>query len=323
MNASTLAFLDPARLWLLLGVAALAVLYVLAQRRRRTYAVRFSTLPLLDKVAPRRPAWRRHVPAAAFLACIALLVLAFARPEADTRVPRERATVMIAVDTSISMQATDVEPSRFEVAQEAAADFVDELPEDFTVGLVSFAGDATLAVAPTRDHGAVVAGVERLRLGPSTAIGEAVYTALDAVASEAASVQGADGAPAPARIVLLSDGTNTVGRGPQEAAAAAVEAGVPVSTIAYGTPEGVVETQGQLVPVPVDAPALAELAEATGGQAYEAASDDELGDVYEDIGDSIGYRTERREVTTWFVGAALLLALGAAAASLRWFARLP
>jgi Ca-activated chloride channel family protein len=230
---------------------------------------------------------------------------------------------MIAVDTSISMQATDVEPSRFEVAQEAAADFVDELPEDFTVGLVSFAGDATLAVAPTRDHGAVVAGVERLRLGPSTAIGEAVYTALDAVASEAASVQGADGAPAPARIVLLSDGTNTVGRGPQEAAAAAVEAGVPVSTIAYGTPEGVVETQGQLVPVPVDAPALAELAEATGGQAYEAASDDELGDVYEDIGDSIGYRTERREVTTWFVGAALLLALGAAAASLRWFARLP
>ncbi|RJK96995.1 VWA domain-containing protein [Vallicoccus soli] len=323
MNPLTLSFEAPARLWLLLGVLALVVLYLLAQRRRRDYAVRFTALALLDKVAPRRPAWRRHVPAAAFLGCVALLVLAVARPEADTRVPRERASVIVAVDTSISMQATDVEPSRFAVAKEAAADFVDELPEDFAVGLVSFNGGATLEVAPTRDHEALAAAVQRLQLGPSTAIGEAVYASLAAIEAEAASVQGGDGTPAPARIVLLSDGTNTVGRGPEDAADAASEAGVPVSTIAYGTEDGVVETQGQLVPVPVDAEALAALAEATGGQAYEAATGDELGEVYDDIGASIGYRVERRDATTWFVGGALLLALAAAAGSLRWFARLP
>jgi Ca-activated chloride channel homolog len=316
-----LSFLEPVRLLLLLGVAGLAVAYLRAQRRRRAYAVRFTQLALLDKVAPRRPAWRRHVPAVAFLAAMALLVLGFARPEADVRVPREDATVVVAVDTSVSMRATDVEPSRFAAAQRAATAFVDEWPETFAVGLVSFSGTASLVVAPTRDHQAVRAGISELSLGPATAIGEAVYTSVAAARSTAADVSGGD--PAPARVVLLSDGTNTAGRPPAAAARAAREAGVPVSTIAYGTASGVVVAQGREVPVPVDGPALQALAAATGGSFYEAASGDQLRSVYEDIGDAVGYRTRRREVATWFIGAALLAAMAAAAGSLRWFARLP
>ena len=316
-----LSFLEPVRLLLLFGVAGLAVGYVRAQRRRRAYAVRFTQLALLDKVAPRRPAWRRHVPAVAFLAAMALLVLGFARPEADVRIPREDATVIVAVDTSVSMRATDVEPSRFAAAQRAATAFVDELPETFAVGLVSFSGTASLVVAPTRDHQQVRAGISGLSLGPATAIGEAVYTSVDAARSAAADVSGGD--PSPARVVLLSDGTNTAGRPPAAAARAARQAGVPVSTIAYGTEDGMVVAQGREVPVPVDGPALEALASATGGSFYEAASGDQLRSVYEDIGQSVGYRTRRREVATWFIGAALIAAMVAAAASLRWFARLP
>jgi Ca-activated chloride channel homolog len=318
-----MTFLSPERLWILLAVAAVAALYVVMQRRRRAYAVRFTQLHLLDKVAPRRPGWRRHVPAAAFLVCLTLLVLGFSRPEANVKVPRERATVVVAVDTSLSMEATDVRPSRLEAAKSAAVSFIQSLPATFNVGLVAFSGQATVAVAPTTNHAAVEQGVQALNLGPSTAIGEAVYTSLNAIASHDATLQKDDATPPPARIVLLSDGTNTVGRDPSEAADAAKQVHVPVSTIAYGTAEGTVEAQGQTIPVPVDGPSLEKLANATGGEFYEAKSGDELKDVYKDIGSSIGYRTERHEVTSWFVGAALLAALAAAAASLRWFARLP
>ena len=317
-----MSFLDPGRLLLWLGVAALAVAYVVMARRRGRYALRFTNLALLDKVAPRRPGWRRHLPAAAFLLMAGLLVTAFARPQAEVQVPRERATVLVAVDVSVSMQAQDVDPSRFAAAREAADRFVAELPDSFSVGLVAFAGSARLAVPPTPDRATVRAGIDALVLGPGTAIGEAVFTALDGLTAADTGTTGAQGPP-PARVVLLSDGTNTEGRSPEAAAEAARAAEVPVSTIAYGTPNGRVEVDGRSVPVPVDADALAALAETTGGQAYEAASGDELAAVYEDIGSSIGYRTERREVSSWFVGAALVAALGAALASLRWFARLP
>jgi Ca-activated chloride channel family protein len=313
-------FLSPWWLLLLAVVAALALAYVLFQRRRTRYAVRFATLPLLEKVAPTRPGWRRHAPAAAFLVTLIALVLAIARPAAAVQVPRERATVLVAVDTSASMEATDVQPSRIEAAKEAAREFVDDLPEEFNVGLVAFSGSASVVVAPTTDRAAVDAGIERLRLSERTAIGEAVYAALDSVASFDAEA-GTD--PPPARIVLLSDGSNTTGRSVQDAAGAAAEAQVPVSTIAYGTESGTVDLNGRSVPVPVDAEALAALAETTGGSAYEAESDAELRGVYEDIGSSIGWRTEHREITTWVVAVALLTALAAGAASLVWFSRLP
>lgn len=311
-----------APLWLLLLVplAALAVTYVVLQRRRRRYAVRFASLPLLDKVAPEQPGWRRHAPAAAFVLALASLGLAAARPVVDLRVPHERATVIVAIDVSRSMEATDVEPNRMEAARDAAAAFIENLPETFNVGVVTFAGSTSVLAAPTTDHEAVAAALDNLPMANSTAIGEAVFTSLDQVAAMAAGDESVD---VPGRIVLLSDGTNTSGRSPDEAATAATEAAVPVSTIAYGTQEGTVEIQGRMVPVPVDIDSLAILAEGTGGQAYTAESGDELAEVYEDIGSSIGWRTEPREITPYLAALGFLLGLAAGAMSLRWFARLP
>ena len=334
-----MTFLSPWWLLLLLPVLALLVAYVLAQRRRQRYAVRFASLPMLDSVAPDRPGWRRHAPATAFVLALATLAVATARPEMDIRVPHERATVIVAIDVSRSMEATDVTPNRLDAARAAAATFVEGLPDTFNVGVVTFSGTTAVLSEPTTDHAAVIARLQTLSLADSTAIGEAVFTSLDQVAAMAA--RGDDpGGPSggatpdgeaeereevdvPARIVLLSDGSNTKGREPAEAAVAATEAGVPVSTIAYGTAAGVIENQGRTIPVPVDEETLAELADTTGGQAYTAASGDELTAVYEDIGSSIGWRTEPRELTPYLAAFALLLMTVGGAMSLRWFARLP
>jgi Ca-activated chloride channel homolog len=313
-------FLAPGRLWLLLAVAALAVGYVVVQRRRTAYAVRFTELSLLASVAPRIPAWRRHVPAVLLLLSLTALTTAFARPESDVQVPREAATVVLAIDVSLSMEATDVAPSRIAAARDSAVSFVERLPDSFAVGLVSFSGSAAVVVPPTQDHAAVAQAVRGLQLGPSTAIGEAVFTSLEAVRS--VPVQEGE-EPAPARIVLLTDGTNTVGRGLDAAAAAAREAGAPVSTISFGTAEGVVEVQGQTVPVPVDVRAMEDLALDTGGAAFTAESGAELDAVYDDISGQVGTTSERRETTDRFAGLALLLALAAALGSLLWGARLP
>jgi Ca-activated chloride channel family protein len=316
-----MTFLAAERLWFLLGVAALAAAYVVLQQRRSRYAVRFTNLALLDKVAPTTPGWRRHLPAVLFLAMLALLVTGFARPTDDVRVPRERATVLVVLDASPSMRAIDVEPNRLDAAVDAAQAFVGELPPRFNVGLVSFSGSAALIVPPTTDREAVRAGVAQVSAtGQGTAIGEAIITALQAIASFDAR---AAEEPPPARIVLLSDGANTVGRSPEFAAREAAAAGVPVSTIAYGTSAGRVTVNGRWIPVPADGPTLETIAEQTGGAHYEAASGEQLRQVYEDIGSSVGYRVERQEVSARFIGLGLLAALAAAATSLVWFSRLP
>lgn len=316
-----MTLLAPERLIVLLAVAALAGAYVYLQRRRSRFAVRFTNLELLDRVAPEGPGWRRHAPAAAFCLMLALVVVGFARPEVELRVPRERATVLVAVDVSGSMEATDVNPDRLTAAREAARSFVDELPERFNVGLVSFAGSASLVVAPTTQRDLVRDGVDRLRLGTGgTAIGEAVFTGLEAIRSFDARA-GQD--PPPARIVLLSDGANTSGRPPETAASAAAAAGVPVSTIAYGTPEGTITNGLRITPVPVDGATLRALAQATRGRFYEAPSAERLQQVYADLGSSIGFRTEDREIWPWFVGAGLLAAFAGAVGSLLWFSRIP
>jgi Ca-activated chloride channel family protein len=313
-------FIAPARLWLLLPVAALAVGYVVLQRRHSAYAVRFAALPLLASVAPRRPGWRRHVPAALLLLALLALATAFARPQAEVRVPREQATVVVAIDTSLSMQADDVAPDRLTAAKSSATAFVNRLPATFRVGLVSFSGTAQLVVPPTLDHGSVTSAVQQLTLGPSTAIGEAVFTSLAAIGSS----QLGDGAQhPPARVVLLTDGTNTVGRDLPSAEAAARRAGVPVSTISVGTPDGVVRVQGELVPVPVDIDGMRQLAQSTGGSAFTAQSGDELRKVYADIGKQVGTTTRRKEVTDAVTGVGLVLALLAGAGSLAWTSRLP
>ncbi|MCF0096081.1 VWA domain-containing protein [Micromonospora sp. NPDC049004] len=312
-------FLQPWWLLAVLPVLALAAFYVWRQLHRRAYAMRFTNVDLLRTVAPKGLGWRRHVPATAFLLCLLVLATALARPAVDTKEPLERATVMLAIDVSLSMQADDVAPNRLEAAQEAAKQFVGELPESYNLGLVSFAKAANVLVPPGKDRDAVTAAIDGLVLAEATATGEAVFTCLEAIRSVPA--DGAAGIP-PARIVLLSDGFRTSGRSVEEAAAAAQAANVPVSTIAFGTDTGQVDIGGQLQRVPVDRLALAELAETTEGYFYEAASVSELKQVYQDMGSSIGFRTEPREVTQWYAGLALLLALCAGALSLLWSSRM-
>ncbi|GAB2578454.1 UPF0353 protein [Paractinoplanes abujensis] len=316
-----MTWLSPERLWLLLGVVALVVAYVVAQRRRSRYAVRFTNLKLLDRVAPKRPGWRRHLPASLFLAMLGLLVVGFAQPQAEVRVPRERATVLVAVDISRSMLATDVAPNRLDAAKQAARGFVDDLPEQFNVGLVGFAGQASVFVPPGTDRAQLGTGIDRLADGAAgqagTAIGDAISSALEQIRSVDA--EAGEDVP-PARVIVLSDGANTSGLDPAEAARMSNELGVPVDTISFGTAAG---TIGDGQQVPVDGETLRSVAEATGGRYFEAANTEELNNAYADIGSSVGYQTEVREVSAWFIGIGLVLAVIAALASMFWFARLP
>ena len=324
MNTPVLAltFIEQGRLWLLLGVLALAISYLINQRRRSKYAVRFTNLALLDSVAPKRPGWRRHLPAVMLLLALAGMVGAFAKPARDVRVPRERATIMMAIDTSVSMEATDVAPSRLKAAQNAAKEFVNLLPPRLNVGLVTFNGTAVVKVAPTQDREELLAAIDQLRLGERTAIGEAIYASLDAIKS---APKASDGKKVPARIVLMSDGETTSGRPDAQAAAAAKKANVPVSTIAFGTSGGVIDLPGQEGPiaVPVNPAALAKVANATGGTAFTAATQNELKRVYEDIGSSVGYTTELKDITGTFVGWSLVFLFLTAGLSQLWFSRLP
>jgi Ca-activated chloride channel homolog len=314
-------FLVEWRLFLLLGVGAMAGVWVAVALQRRTHVVRFTSVELLDVVAPRQPGWRRHVPAALFLSALALLVVGFAKPVRATRVGEERATVVLAVDTSLSMQADDVDPNRLEVAEEAARAFVADLPAELNVGLVTFNGSTTVAVAPSTDREALDAALADLELGEGTAIGDAIFTALDAVA---AAPGGEDDQPAPARIVVMSDGETTVGRPNEEAAAAAAEAEVPVDTIAFGTPEGVIEDElGGQTPVPVAPEPLAEIADTTSGRSFEAGSLDQLSSVYDDIGRVVGYEETIEDLSGWFVGSGIVLLALAGSFSLAWSQRLP
>lgn len=311
--------LEPA--WLLAAVPVLAVAaaYVWRQLRRRAYAMRFTNVDLLRTLAPKGIGVRRHVAAVALLLSMLVMALGMSRPSVDSKEPLERATVIVVIDVSLSMQATDVAPSRIAAAKVAAKDFVKQLPAAFNVGLVAFAKSANVLVSPSKERASVMQAIDTLQLAEATATGEAVFTSLEAIRSVPAN--GASGAP-PARVVLLSDGYRTAGRSVEDAAGAASDAKVPVSTIAFGTNSGTVRIGNQTQQVPVDKPSLKRLAETTKGIFYEAASRDELRRVYKDMGSSIGYRTKPKEVSQWYFGTALVLALSAAAVSLVWTSRL-
>jgi Ca-activated chloride channel family protein len=316
-------FLAPAWLWLLLAVAALAAGYGVLQVRRTKYAVRFTNTELLASLVPKRPGWRRHVSFALLLLALTALTAAMAKPTRQVKVPRDKATVVMAIDVSLSMQATDVSPTRIDAAKVAAKEFVKLLPARINLGLVSFAGTANVLVPPTTDRDPVLKSIDGLQLAERTAIGEAIYSCIGAVQTFARQVTGQDGGkPAPARIVLMSDGTNTDGRPVDSAVQAARTAGVPVSTIAFGTDEGSVDIGGEPVAVPADKATLRSIAQETGGSFHAAASADELRDVYRDLGSQIGYTTIRREVTTWLVGTGLLLGFAASGLALWWTNRL-
>jgi Ca-activated chloride channel family protein len=237
-------------------------------------------------------------------------------------VPREAAVVVLAVDVSASMTATDVSPSRIDAAVAAASDFVDDVPERFQLGLVAFDGTARVLTTPTEDHEAVRAALQRLTPGEGTAAGEGIAAALDAI-DASVEAAGAGGQELPASIVLLSDGATTVGRSVESAAREAADRSVPVTTIAFGTDQGAVVVGGEVVPVPADPEAMAAVADITGGTASEAETAGELHDVYDDIGTRVGSVLEQREIARAFLGAAFVALLAAVAASFVWAPRLP
>ncbi|HWT26203.1 MAG TPA: VWA domain-containing protein [Solirubrobacteraceae bacterium] len=296
-----------------LALAALA----LARRRPARYVVRFPATATLAAVVPRSARWRRLVPPTLLSLALAGLVLALARPEATVAVPVERASVVLVTDTSGSMEATDVAPSRLAAAKAAAERFLDRVPDELQVGLVGYADGAHTVLQPTQDRAGVRAALDGLLATGGTATGEALASALRALGDRKA------GSP-PAAVVLLSDGATTVGRDPLAVAQEARTARVPVYTVALGTAEGTVQTpDGQVLRVPPDTEALRRIAELSGGRAFAAEDADALDAVYENLGSQIGTREERREISAGFAAAGLLLLAGAVATSLRWRGRLP
>jgi Ca-activated chloride channel family protein len=242
------------------------------------------------------------------------------------RVPRNRATVMLTLDTSASMEATDVSPSRLEAAKAQARAFVSKLPSGIKVGVIQFASTASVVAAPTTDRSAVVSAIDNLQEGQGTATGDAINLAMQAIKSLPTA---SGGKAAPAVIVLLSDGSPTVsaqGSDPVQAAESAAQAAgaanVPVDTIAFGTAEGTVTIQGQTVAVPSDPQTLAQLAKVSKGKTFKATSQGQLQSVYKSIGKAVGYDVHKHDITAWFTGIALLLVTAGVGAALIWTQRL-
>lgn len=329
------SFQWPVFLWGLLLIPLLVVGYVLVQRRRMRYAMRFTNVDLLENVVHRSPGWRRGVPPILFLAALTALIVGLARPHATLLIPKEEATVILAMDTSRSMLADDVDPTRLAAAQDAAEAFLDEVPGNFRVGVVGFSSEAYVLATPTDDREIARDAIDSLEADGGTAIGDAIVRAVDIsgagdvqLASDTEPVEENGDSP-PLVVLLLSDGEPSPETlDPSEAARIAESAGVPVYTVALGTDEGTVEIENlfgfsETVPVPPDHDTLSEIAQTTGGQFFDAPSDEALTTVYESLGSSLGFDEDELEITFAFAGAGLLLFLIGGVFSALWFNRIP
>jgi Ca-activated chloride channel family protein len=352
------------RPWLLLALLAVPVavgLYVLAERRRMRYAISFTNIEVLAAVAGGRQ-WRRFVPLVLFLLALAALCVAVARPTHDTLVAQDRATVILVVDVSRSMEATDVKPSRLRAAEAAIRSFLSRVPKRLRVGLIAFAGDPQVATPPTRDRDPVKQALNTLEWFPrygGTAIGDALAAAVE-LGRQAVSRGGGDLAAATTTkthglvsILLLSDGAQTRGDlQPLEGAQRAKAAGIPVYTVALGTPNGRLRMDrafggpgvgpgqggggggggfggggfgfgGRSVPVPPDPATLHAIANVTGGRFFAARSAKSLQSAYAHLGSQLGRKHGRTEITYAFLAVAAALLLAAGLLSAAWSPRLP
>jgi Ca-activated chloride channel family protein len=294
---------------------ALIVLYIAAQFARRRRVLRFANMELLESVAPQGPNRFRHIPAMLLALSLVLFTVALAGPTHDVRIPRNRAVVMLVIDVSQSMNADDVPPNRLGAAKEAAKQFADELTPGINLGLIAYAGTATVLVSPTTNRDSTKRAIANLKLADRTATGEAIFTALQAIATVGAVIGGGD-SPPPARIVLFSDGKETVPSNPDNpkgaytAARTAKEQGVPISTISFGTKEGYVDINDQRQPVPVDDETMKKVAELSGGESFSASNLNELKDVFSTLQQQIGYETIRGDASTgWLRLGAFVLAI--------------
>jgi Ca-activated chloride channel family protein len=307
-------FTHPERLWLLVGVAGIVAAYVALHRHRQKVIARYTNPALLTSIAPAQQGWRRHLPQGLAILGLLAIVGAIAQPTHDERVAKNEGILIDAVDVSASMRASDVSPSRLEAAVNGALDFVDSVPSGIAVGLVAFDGGARLLVSPTTDRSAILSAIEQLQTGPGTAAGEAIYTSLDAItaalAPGATTRAAAAGTKLPAEIVLLSDGVTTIGRSVEEAAQAAADAGVAISTIAFGTSDGTVTIERERIPVPADPTTMSKVAEISGGDFFVATSSGQLKDVYRTIQLEVAYTTQPREITRALLGFALIALIG-------------
>jgi len=318
----------PAALAALLIVPVVAGAYVLVQRARPRYAARFTNLDLLANVVRETPQWRRHVPPALFCLALAALAVALARPHATIAVPRERAAIMLVTDVSGSMKADDVAPDRLTAARAAGLRLAETLPDEVRLGLITFSQVAAVQVPLTTQREPLGDALAGLEAEGGTAMGDGLAAAIDALEDVARGRE--EGKPPPAAIVLLSDGENTVGlTQPLDAAQRAAQLGIPVYAVALGTDEGEISQippggfLPQTIPVPPDRETLAQIAEITGGRAFEALDADRLGEIYERLGSRIATERQERELTAGFAAGGILLLLGGGGLSLLWFGRLP
>ena len=342
-----MSFLWPTSLFFLVAVPVLLGLYIWSQRRRRKYALRYASLSLVKEALGRGPGIRRHIPPALYLLSVAFMLFALARPITVVKVPSQEGTVILAIDVSGSMRATDIKPDRITAAKEAAKAFVEKQGDSVKIGVVSFASDASIVQAPTLDHDLVIAAIDRLRLQRATAIGRAVLTSLDAIWEDEGSegdqpsavltqpqnpnapqtpaktaVPGA--AKASASIILLTDGQNNQFPPPLAIIDQAISRGIRVYTVGVGTPAGaVLSLEGRSIRTALDETTLKQIAQDTDAQYFLATSDADLKKVYENLSTELVLRTQKTEVTALFTLVAAVFSIVASALSLLRFNRLP
>lgn len=319
-----MSFTWPLVLTALAALPILVGLYIDIDRRRVASQARFGNPDLLPNVVDRAPGRLRYLPPLVLLVALALMIVGVARPHATVTVPREEATIVLAMDVSRSMKATDVQPTRLDAARVAAKTFLDEVPKKFQVGVVSFASRAVVGVAPTEDRALVSTALDSLKPGEGTAIGDAVALSL-----RVGQPSGAASETPPRAIVLLSDGARDGGQvAPSAAAQQAKRRGVPVYSVLVGTPDGVVQEKlaggyRQIIRVPPDPQTLQQVSTTSGGQFFSAPDAEGLKRVYEDLGSRLGTRQQNREVTDVFAAVAAALLLIAATTSAFLFKRVP
>ena len=339
-----MTFLWPEMLWALLALPMLVAAYIMILQRKKKLAVRYANLAMVREAMGASQRIRRHIPPAFFLLALAAMLLALARPQTTITLPTQHETVILAMDISGSMRATDVEPNRLVAAQNAAKQFVSEQPENVRVGVVAFAGTATVAQAPTRNREDVIAAIDRFQLQRATAIGSAIIVSLATIFPEAGIDVGAmmygqerkadksdkpalkpvpPGSYASAVIILLTDGQRTTGPDSIQAAKMAAERGVRIYTVGVGTPEGkIIGFEGWSMRVRLDEDTLKAVADITRGEYFYAGNAVDLKKVYQALNAKLVMERKKTEVTALFSGLAALLAVVSAALSLAWFHRI-
>lgn len=339
-----MSFIWPWMLLLLLFIPVLVLVYILMQRRRQKYALRYASLSLVKEALGRGPGIRRHIPAVLFLLALTAMIIALARPQATVLAPSQAGTVILAIDVSGSMIATDLAPNRLEAAKAAARSFVEKQPDTVQVGVVSFSDNAFVVQPPTNNRDLLIAAINRLQYQRGTAIGRGLLTSMQVIdelngapppsdnflSGEATATPTPEPTPypkgqfAPAVIVLLTDGENNQWPDPLDIAPQVANHGIRVYTVGIGSAEGsVVRIQGRAIRTRLDEDTLRSIADTTSGQYYNASNEADLKSIYENLSTQLILKTEKTEVTAYVTGVAVILALAAGMLSLIWFSRLP